>query len=105
MIDIESELQFRAAHGDRPTTRRALVQALKELGYRLGESCLSQNRHMTGDRAGSSYPAKNFDVCEIDTGRSAYNVESRRDGNFKALQAMRFDESHFYIANGCICEI
>ena len=61
---------------------------LQALGYKrdLSSRCSAMSLNLT---TGNSFPAVTFNPMEIDTKRSAYHFESRRDDNFKALQEMR----------------
>ena len=107
MSKLQQELDRRKARGDAPVTLAQMKRALAAIGYRLDRSldCASMNRYLTGDCAGQSYPAINTGVKEADTGLSAFNVNARRDENFKALQRMRFNEELFAVVRGRILEI
>lgn len=86
-----SELEFLDKKGYKPSTLEEIARELRSIGYKLdrGMDCKGLARHMTGERAGSSYPSLTTGVNEIDTGRSAFHFESRRDANFEKLQKMR----------------
>ncbi len=104
---LTDELARRAAHGQHPRTLAEIETALAAIGYKFDRSCdsHSNNRHMTGEAAGESYPAINAYVIEKDTRRSFANVEARRDENFKTLQDMRFSGEWFAVIKGAIFEI
>ena len=88
-----------------PVTMRALNVKLAALGYKLDPACacLSSNKHLTGERAGKSYPAKNAYIVESDTGISfAHYAKARRDLNYTALQEMRKAGEVFAVSRGRI---
>jgi hypothetical protein len=103
---LEKELADRRANGQTPVTLTQMKQILGNLGYRLDRSmdCRHVARYMAGPKAGRSYPAISTGIKEIDTGKSAFHFEARRDDNFKKLQEMRFNESCFAVVHGCILE-
>ena len=107
MTNLENELAWRASKGLYPVTIQTINERLKALGYRLDRSmdCRSLSRYMTGERAGKSYPCVSTYQVEIDTGLSAYNVDSRRDDNHKALQALRMSGECFAVSCGAILEL
>ena len=102
---LQAEIAYRLKSGVRQITVQQLELELAEIGYRLDRSmdCRSVARWMTGRRAGSSYPACSLYPRQIDDGKSAWNIEARRDQRFKALQALR--EKVFAVSRGAICEI
>ena len=71
--------------GMRRCTMSEIRTTLRTLGYRLESPCYSMGR----DSHGRTFPAVTFMIKEIDTGKSAFHYESRRDENFKELQAFR----------------
>lgn len=104
--DLQNEIDRRALTGAHPVSVARMQSALARLGYRMDRrmDCHSVNRYMTGPCAGESYPAINAYVVESDTGIGFANVLSRRDANFKALQALRLDRL-FAVIRGSILEI
>ena len=101
---MQSAIEESARRDARPMSREQFVQAFAQLGYRIdfGMKADSLARYMTGPHAGDCYPVRTFGVREADTGRSAFHYESRRDGRFAAMQALRLRA--YYLAAGRICE-
>ena len=67
--------------------------------------CRGTSRYLTGEFAGLSYPVNTTGVKESDTGLSAFNVNARRDANFKELQRLRFEEELYAVVRGRILEV
>ena len=107
MNQLEIELAERAERGHHPVTIKEMAIRLNTIGYELNRErdCYSNNRYMTGPRAGQSYPAINTGVREMDTKLEFCNVDARRDENFKTLQKWRGECSLFAVVRGCILEI
>ena len=107
MNPLDIELAERAKRGFYPVTIKEMNDRLNAIGYELNRErdCYSNNRWMTGPRAGQSYPAINTGVREMDTKLEFCNVDARRDNNFKALQELRSDDALFAVVRGCILEI
>ena len=107
MNQLEIELAERAKRGFYPVTIQEMNATLNTIGYELNRErdCYSNNRYMTGPRAGQSYPAINTGVREMDTKLEFCNVDARRDENFKTLQKWRGECSLFAVVRGCILEI
>jgi hypothetical protein len=101
------ELDHRKAKGQLPVTVAAIKCHLAAIGYRMdrGLDCRSDNRYMTGNYAGQSYPAVNAYVVEADTGLSFANVGARRDANFRRLQEIRFMGELFAVVRGRLLEL
>ena len=76
----------------------------RELGYTLdrSEDCRCMAKYMTGPYAGYSHPCISCGVKEVDTGRSAFHFESRRDANFRSMQRLR--QEVFAVTRGAILE-
>ncbi len=104
--NLKRELARRAKRGCKPVTMAHLRQTLDGLGYAIadGMHADSMAQWMSGEFAGETYPTRALYVIEKDTRRSAFHYESRRDANFKAFQAMRFEESLFAVVRGRIVE-
>lgn len=102
---LSVELAHRKAVGQNPVKVNQMEATLNAIGYTLdrNKDCYSQNRWVTGDRTGESFPAINTGVRELDSGLSAWNVDARRDNNFKALQELR--KSLFAVVRGRILQI
>ena len=87
---LAAEIAVSLAAGMRRVTVAELDRELADLGYRRGKdsrcTCTAQNM-----ATGNHYPCTTYGVDEADTGMSAFNVDARRDANFKALQALRFN--------------
>ena len=105
MDATQIEVSRRTQAGARCLALEQFKAEYARLGYRFDRSCdcASQARYMSGPHAGASYPALSLYPVEADTGRSAWNVESRRDANFKALQALRGEV--FAVSRGRIVEV
>lgn len=69
MNPLDIELAERAKRGFYPVTVSEMNDRLNAIGYELNRErdCYSNNRWMTGPRAGQSYPAINTGVREMDT--------------------------------------
>ena len=67
------------------------VARFAALGYRVNRTmdCRSVARFMTGPLTGESYPACSTGINEADTGLRAWNVDARRDSNYRRMQALR----------------
>ena len=104
---VKREVDRRKARGYQPRTVKGMDRILAMIGYRMDRSsdCHGVNCYMTGDLAGESYPAVNAYVVEIDTGLSFAHVNSRKDGNFEALQRMRRNEELYAVVRGRILEV
>ena len=107
MTPLEIELAERTERGFQPVTVKVMNATLNTIGYELNRDrdCYSNNRYMSGPRAGQSYPAVNTGVREMDTKLEFCNVDARRDANFKTLQEWRGECSLFAVVRGCILEI
>jgi len=105
--DVEAETAHRLAAGSRQVTLTQMDNELRALGYRLDRrgDCRSENRHLTGVRAGHSYPAVNMSVVQLSNGLSAFHVDARRDAAFDTLQSLRATEALFAVHRGRIHEI
>ena len=102
------ELEYRRKYGwGVEFTLSSLSSELKRLGYRLDRSmdCKAISTWRTGERAGKSFPCISTGIKEIDTGKSAFHFEARRDKNFEALQAMRYEGTFVAMRNGYILEL
>lgn len=104
---LQAELNLRLRRGEYPKTVAEIEAKLNAIGYRLDRSgdCRGTSKIMTGDHAGETYPACTTWVVEIDTGRNAFHVDARRDDNFKALQALRYEGTLYAVTSGEIFEI
>lgn len=91
MGQLKRELQWRAARGEFPLRVSELCARFAALGYRIDRSddCRGNALHMTGERAGETYPCCTTGVVEADTGRSAFHREARRDERFQVMQELR----------------
>lgn len=103
---IRNELTYRKSQGNRPVALAEISRQLGALGYCLNLDlyCRGCSRILAGPRAGTSYPSAFAGISEINTRRSAFHFESRRDANFKALQALRMT-GLFAVNRGAIFEI
>lgn len=107
LTPLQRELIRRANQGHRPVSVAEMDRTLRALGYKLARDrdCRSVTRCMQGLGAGESYPAVNTGVDEVDSGLSFSHVDARRDGNFKALQEIRFNQSLFALTGNAILDI
>lgn len=105
--DVLSEVEYKVQNGGRQVSLAAMDAELRAIGYRLDRDldCRSLNRHISGPRAGRSYPAVNMYVVQVSDGMSAFHVDARRDANFTRLQEMRFNGEIFAVSRGRIHEI
>ncbi len=101
---IEAEIAARLAMGCEQLSVAEMGARFQALGYKLDRSldCRHVARIMSGKRAGESYPAISTGVREADSGLSAFNVDARRDDNFRAMQKLRQDI--FAVTRGAILE-
>jgi len=73
-------------------TAQDLINELQRLGYKIeGTNGMSFNYFNTGNKR--KYKARSISIIEADTKMSFAHVDARRDDNFKALQALRYN--HF----------
>lgn len=103
---FEDEVAARALDSElRQLSVAQLDAELARLGYRRDRStrCACIARWMSGPRAGKSWPCVTFGVVEADTGLSAFNVNARRDDQFKALQQLR--QYAYSVSRGAIIEV
>ena len=106
MMDVlQREIEGRLSSGCRMLSVKAMDSEFRALGYRLDRDgdCRSMARHMTGDRAGESYPCISTWIVEVDTGLKWSNAEARRDANFDAVQRLRMEI--FSVTRGAILEV
>ena len=92
---IEAHRQAYFQAGGRQVTRRQYAADLAALGYTLGRT---YSAGLCRCDSLPSVPAASAQVFEAGTGRSAFDVSARRDGNFTALQEYRRD--HFAVVHG-----
>ena len=69
-----------------PTTARGLVEHLAALGYRVRDR--HRYRNDLNPRLGP-WDAEAWGLVDVDTGRSAFHYQGRRDARFQMLQALR----------------
>lgn len=105
MITPDAEVQRRLKAGDRQLTVEQIAEELRLLGYKMDRSmdARCQAKIMTGPAAGESYPCCTTYLKEADTGLSAFNVNARRDANFRALQQLRREV--FAVVRGYVFEL
>jgi len=102
---LNAEIAYRDSLGLERLTVTEFCQRFAALGYRVNraDDCRSNARHMTGPRAGESYPACSTGLNEIDTGLRAWNRDARRDERFRAMQELR--GQIYAITDGAILEV
>lgn len=98
---LQAELARREARGFKPTTISRIKRELGLLGFRIDRTrdARGWTRIMTGDGAGEGYPNITTGIKEIDTGRSVFHYESRRDDNFQRLQEIRRNTELFAVVH------
>lgn len=84
----------------RTMTKAELVNDLADMGYKI-QSGFNYTNNLN---SGPSYKARSNYIVEADTGISfAHYADARRDDNFKALQAYRFEGD--ILINGIVYEL
>ncbi|MBB4092436.1 hypothetical protein DEA98_10025 [Brucella pseudogrignonensis] len=101
---LQAEIIHRLAIGCERVSVAEMENRYRALGYALDRDldCRCMSRIMTGPDAGRAYPCITTGVKEIDTRRSAFHFESRRDTNYRAMQRLRQDI--FAVTKGAILE-
>lgn len=104
---LQAEVAFRKSQGYEQVTLEAVKRRVADLGYRLDRTmdCRCLARHMTGERAGVSYPCLTTGIVEADTGMGFAHVDARRDANFDRLQKLRFSGEVFAVVGGYILDL
>jgi len=106
---LQEEIEYRRKNqlGFEFNTISQLNNELKKIGYQLDrlKDCQSIARWLTGERAGKSYPCITTGIKEIDTGKSAFHYQARRDKNFEKLQKFRIIGAYVVIKGKYILEI
>ncbi len=89
--EVSREVDHLLANGSIRVTLKVLSATLSTLGYRFNREldCKGVSVWKTGPRAGESYPSMNLYTVQISDGKSAFDVDSRRDSNYQALQVLR----------------
>lgn len=87
---LQAEIDHRISIGCELVSVAVMEQRYRALGYTLDRDldCFSNARYLD---SGRTHPCITTSVKEIDTRRSAFHFESRRDDNFKAMQRLRQD--------------
>lgn len=90
---FNAELEYRKQKGRNPLTVLELDIKLKRLGYRRrADSGVRQLvEYISGERVGAKYPAIIYGLDDLETGKSAFHVDGRRDQRFQELQELRRD--------------
>jgi hypothetical protein len=104
---LQAEIERRISSGAERITVAELQRRLLAIGYKLdkGSACTCMARWLTGEAVGTSYPCKTYDVKQADNGLSAFNINARRDDNFRKLQAMRSEERFYIVSGGYMVEM
>lgn len=99
---LAAEIADRLRQGYRQLSIAHFAREIAEAGYTLDRSldCRSTARYLDDGR---TYPATSVYPKETDTGRSAYNIEARRDDNYRRLQQLRGEI--FAVSHGRIVEL
>ena len=98
---LKAEIEYRLSIGCRLVSVREMERQFRALGYALDRhlDCRSIARYLDGGR---SYPSCTTGVRDVDTGRSAFHVDARRDNNFRVMQQLRLEI--FAVSRGHILE-
>jgi hypothetical protein len=101
-MNLELEVTESLRSGGKQLTMAALKAEVESLGYRINRDmrAVGVAKNMT---TGNTYQSVTFGLDEADTGRSAFHFESRRDGNFKALQELR--RRSFVVSRGAMVTV
>lgn len=91
MNDSDKEITHRVMNGQICLAMSDFEKLYAGIGYKFKRSndCVSRARWMIGERAGESYPCRTLYPVQIDNGISAFNIDARRDDNFRKLQEYR----------------
>lgn len=104
---MSAEIAARRADGspEYPSVQ-ALNEALHGMGYRLDRSmdCRSTAQHVSGPRAGATYPCMTTGIIELCTGLSFAHVDSTRADDHRALQALRLAGA-FVVLRDCLLDL
>ena len=105
METLNKEISARLASGARQLSMAEMAAEYRALGYKFNRAldCRSIARYISGEREGQSYPCLSLYPVQISDGISAWNVDARRDDNFKALQQLR--DEVFAVSRGAIAEV
>ena len=105
MHTIDNEIAYRLSQGYRQVSFEQFKAEYAAIGYTFDRSgdVRSIARYVTGEQAGQSYPYLGLYPVQSDDKVSAWNVNARRDENYKALKVLR--NSLFAIVQGRIVEV
>ena len=105
LTTLEHEVAARIANGSEYVSMSELSERYLALGYRFERSmdCTCVAEYVGGARVGESYPCKTLYPVQVENGKSAWNIESLRDANFKAMQLLR--NQCFSVSRGFIVEV
>ena len=102
---VSREMKRNLSAGMRLVSLQEMAAEFEAIGYEFDDSmacnCIAKN--MTGPGAGESFPCRTLSPREIDTKISAFNIDARRDDNFKRMQALRNEV--FAISKGRIVTV
>ena len=96
----QAEVDDMLSHEMEMMTPDALRDELDRLGYKI-RKCETFNYANSSNK--NSYHAKSVSIEEQDSGIGFSNIAARRDGNFRALQQLRFNT--FVLSRGRIWEL
>lgn len=99
---VQAEIDSLLELGYRQLTIDQMSKEIRDLGYRFDRNmdCKGTSRHLTGKRAGATYPCCTLYMVQIDDGKSFAHFEARRDSKFQELQALR--DEIFAVSRGRI---
>lgn len=102
---LQDEITRRDADGCERLSVAALAARFAALGYTLDRSmdCRGLARYMSGPHAGAAYMCCTTGLKETDSGLSAFNVDARRDDNFREMQNLR--QQIYAVSRGAILEV
>jgi len=103
--NAQLEAAARIASGAHQLSVSELIAKFRALGYLLDRSidCRGTARYITGERAGAQYVAVGLYPVQVNDGISAWNINARRDDNYRAMQHLR--QEVFAVARGAILEV
>ena len=105
MYTVDNEVTYRLSQGWRQVSFEQFKAEYAAIGYTFDRSSdiRSVARHMTGERAGQSYPYIGLYPVQADDKVSAWNVNARRDANYEAFKVLR--NSLLAVVQGRIVEV
>jgi len=105
MDRLKDEVEYRKSQGLKQLSKEQVCELFKNLGYILevSDPCYYTGLYMTGDRAGTSYPAVSYRILEASSKRSAFHVDSDRGKNYQEMQKLRHEV--FFSTARAVCDL